>query len=393
MTREVVIGIDFGTSCTSAGALIDGRVELLQDAGDPVVPSVVYYPDRGAPEVGRTAALRQLTDPSRVIRSIKRVIGVPADSPAVRRFAASSGFRVDTASGGVMLKLRSGDCPPEQVAAAVLGRIREIAERSYGGQVRKAVITMSAEPPPHYREALLRAARIAHLDVLDVVSEPIAGGLAIGLHGAPADRKVLVCDFGGGTFDVSAIVQAGMKFTPVATCADPYLGGDDLDEALAEGIAGTIFRQRGYDMHRDITRWNQLVYRCEHAKRQLSTQETARVAMREAYVHGGATHDLDVTLDRPWVWGKWAPLMERAEAVIRETIKRAGWSAMAIDMAALIGGTSLVPRVQHMVGAIVGSDRVRVSPHADVAVALGATLLTARYGATPGARLPVLDAA
>ena len=324
MTREVVIGIDFGTSCTSAGALIDGRVELLQDAGDPVIPSVIYVPDRGAPEVGRTAALRQLTDPSRVIRSVKRVLGVPADGPQVRRYAASStSCRIDTVGDRVMFKLRSGDWPAEQVAAAGLGRVRELAERNYGGTVRKAVITMSAGPPAGYRDAILRAARIAHLEVLDLVPEPIAGGLALGLHAAPAERRVLVCDFGGGTFDVSAIVQSGMRFTPVATCADAYLGGDDFDVALAEGVAGQIFRQRGYDMHKDVTRWTELVYRCEHAKRQLSTQETARVAMREAYVHGGGTHDLDVTLDRPWAWARWAPLMERAEAVVRETIQRA----------------------------------------------------------------------
>jgi len=390
MTREVVIGIDFGTSCTSAGALIDGHVELVQEAGDAVIPSVVYVPDRGPPEIGRTAAMRQLSDPARVIRSVKRALGAGAGSAELRRYAATAPFRIDTSGDHVLFKLRSGDCPPEQVAAWVLGRVRELAERKYGGTVRKAIITVSAAPSPSYRDAILRAARIAHLDVLDFVAEPIAGGLALGIHAEPGERRLLVCDFGGGTFDVSAIVQSGLRFSPIATCADAYLGGDDLDTALADGVAGQIFKQRGYDMHRDITRWNELVYRCEQAKRQLSTAETARVAMREAYTHKGVTHDLDVTVDRAWAYERWRPLMERAVAVVRETLARASWTYDQVDAAVLIGGTSLVPRVQEVIGTVVTPQRVQVSPHADVAVALGAALLTARYNGAPGAGVPVL---
>src|SRR6185436_17435239 len=102
---DVVLGIDFGTSCTTAGALVGDRVELIQDNGDVVIPSVVYVPERGPLEVGRRAQMRLLKDPSGVIRSVKRVLGVHASSPLVRYFIASSPFRVDSSGDRLTFKL------------------------------------------------------------------------------------------------------------------------------------------------------------------------------------------------------------------------------------------------------------------------------------------------
>ncbi|HEV7557033.1 MAG TPA: Hsp70 family protein [Kofleriaceae bacterium] len=383
MAREVILGIDFGTSCTSAGALVGDRVELVQDNGDSVVPSVVYLPERGTIEVGRRAMMRQLTDPSGVVRSVKRVLGLRPDSPLVRRYAGSVAFPVETKGDKVILKLRTGDAAPEQLAAAVITRVRELAEQRFGALIKKAVMTLSAAPPEGYRAALMRAARIAHLDVLEMVPEPIAGALALGIHAESVERRVLVCDFGGGTFDVSAVIQNGMKFTPVSTFADPYLGGDDFDEAIAEGLAGVIARKTGYDMHRDSTRWTELVFRCESAKRQLSTQTEIPLQMRDAYVHQGRTHNMEVSLDRPWIEACWGDLLSRSEAVIDEALRRAGWTPDQVDRAALIGGTSMIPAFRALVGSKVGPDKVMLSAQADVSVAIGATLLTARFSREP----------
>lgn len=390
--KEVVLGIDFGTGCTSAGALIGDRVELIQDNGDPVIPSVVYVPERGPLEVGRRAANRLLTDPKNVIRSIKRILGVPSNSPMVRRFAGSAGFRVDTAHERTVLKARSGDVAPEQVAAAVIARVRELAELRFGAKISKAVFTASAMPPPGYRESLARAARLAHLELLDMIAEPIAGAVALGVHGQPTTRRLLVCDFGGGTFDVSAITQAGLRFTPVATFGDPYLGGDDLDEALAAAVQGFVYRQSNYDMSKDAVRWSQLLFRCESAKRQLSTRKETTLSMKEAYVQAGRPRDLEVVLGREWVEAAWRPLIQRAAAVVTETLQQAQWKPDDVETIALIGGSSLVPLFRSTIGELFPGRSILISPQADLAVALGAALLTARFGPERRA-VPVLDAA
>ncbi len=392
MAREIILGIDFGTSCTSAGALVGDRVELVQDNGDVVIPSVVYAPSRGALEVGRRAIMRVLNDPSAVIRSVKRVLGARPGSLLVRRYAASAPFPVDSAGDHVCFKLPSGDYAPEQIVASVLGRVRDLAEQRFGARARKAVVTMSACPPDGYCEALVRAARIAHLEIVQVVAEPIAGALAVGVHAQPGERKLVVCDFGGGTFDVSAIVQSGLRFTPVGTSGDPYLGGDDFDEALAEGLAGMVYRKSGYDLHKDTVRWSELTFRCENAKRQLSSDREVQLVMREAYVHGGRPHDLEVVLDRAWAEARWAPLVSRAQEVITELMSRSGWRFDDVDNVAMIGGTSLIPSFRRMVSGLFSPHRLLASPRADVSVALGAVLLTARFGSEPRA-VPVLEMA
>jgi len=393
MSPEVILGIDFGTSCTTAGALVGDRVELIQDGGDVVIPSVVYVPDRGPLEVGRRAQMRLLKDPTGVIRSVKRVLGVLPSSPLVRYFAASAAFRVDTVGDHVTFKLRSAQYAPEQIAGAILARVRELAETRFGGRISKAIITASVAAPPGYRDALIRAARIAHLDVLEVIPEPIAGALAVGVHAESTERKLVVCDFGGGTFDVSALVQSGLKFTPVATSGDQFLGGDDLDAELAEALAGLIVKKTGYDLHRDAVRWSEMLFRCEMAKRQLTAEIEVPFAMRDAYVDHGRSHNLDFKLDRPWVEARWAPLFARAAASIDEALQRAGWRPSDVDQIALIGGSSLVPMFHRTVVEVFPDRPVVLSPRADVAVAVGTVLLTARFGSERRAVpiLPVLD--
>ncbi|HZJ67131.1 MAG TPA: Hsp70 family protein [Kofleriaceae bacterium] len=390
MPPDAILGIDFGTSYTSGGILVGDRVELIQDNGDVVIPSVVYVPERGPLEVGRRAQMRLLSDPTGVIRSVKRVLGVQASSPLVKHFAASATFRVDAVGERLTFKLKSAQYAPEQIAGAILTRVRELAETRFGGRISKAVITASAAAPPGYRDALARSARIAHLDLLEVIPEPIAGALAVGLHAEVADRKLLVCDFGGGTFDVSALVQSGLRFTPVATSGDQYLGGDDLDHEIAEALAGLIVKRTRYDVHKDAVRWSEMLFRCEMAKRQLTSSNEVPFTMKEAYLENGRPHNLDFVLERSWVEARWQPLFDRAAQSIAEALHRAGWRREEVDQVALIGGSSLVPMFHRTVSSMFPGQPVLLSPRADVSVALGAVLLTARFGSEPRA-VPVLE--
>jgi molecular chaperone DnaK len=386
---DVVLGIDFGTSCTSAGTLVGDRVELVRDNSDPVIPTVVYVPERGDIEIGRPAVLRQQSHPNRVVRSVKRLLGLAPGDELVRRYLASSSARVDTTGDKLMYKLGAQAYAPEQIAAAVLNRVRELAERRFGGRISKCIVTLSAAAPPGYREAIMRAGRIAHLDIVELVAEPIAGALAVGLHATSAQRRLLVLDFGGGTFDASAIVQAGMKFTPAATFGDSLLGGDDLDDAFAEAIAGAVHRQYGADMHKDVLKFAELRYRCEQTKRIMSSREVAQFTMNEAFIAGGKPKSLDLKIDRPWIEERWKPLFDRALDVVDECLRQAGWGEAHVDAVALIGGTSLVPKFQRLIEDKFGKDRVTVSPDADLAVSMGAALLTARHGGAPR-HVPVL---
>ncbi|HMG22057.1 MAG TPA: Hsp70 family protein, partial [Kofleriaceae bacterium] len=183
------------------------------------------------------------------------------------------------------------------------------------------------------------------------------------------------------------------RFRLVAACAATAVGFAvvKLCPPVAEALAGLIVKRTGYDIHRDAVRWSELVFRCEMAKRQLTAAAEVPFAMRDAYVAGGRAHHLDFKLERSWVEERWAPLFEGVVIAIWDALRRAGWRREDVDQVALIGGSALVPLFQRTVAGVFPGQAVVLAPRADVAVGIGAVLLTARFGAEPRA-VPVLDA-
>ena len=382
---DLVLGIDFGTTYTSAGALVDGRVELVQDQGDVAMPSVVYVPRSGDPLVGQRAAARAVSDPGATVGSIKRLIGLPATPEAIRRIGAVTPHHLRVVGGSVVVTTSNGELACEQLAAAIFAQVRDLAERRFGGRAKRAVVTVPAAANAGYVSGLRRAAKLAHLEIVEVVSEPIAGALALGLHGEPVRRRLVVCDFGGGTFDVTAIVQDGLRFSPVATYGEEFLGGDDLDTAMAEALAGNIYRRTRFQILDDRVRRAQLLQHCESAKRALTTQQATRLMLRDAFIEQGQYRALDVLVDRTWIEPIWKPIIDRAIACVATTLTRARWTAREVDRIVLIGGSSSVPLFRRLLAEAVGADKVATTPFAGVAVAMGATLVTARL---VGAKVP-----
>jgi molecular chaperone DnaK len=386
----VVVGIDFGTSYSSAGALVDGNVELVLDDGDPMIPSVVYLPARGAPVVGRRAMTHAVTDPTSTIASLKRFLGLTADDDLILNLSAGVPYKLRHQHGHLVVSAGGRDYVCEQLAAEILTRIRDLAQQRFGGRITRAVVTVPATATPAYVEALRRAAKIAHLEILQVVAEPVAGALALGLHRDAVERRVVVCDFGGGTFDVTAIIQRGRRFLPIATGGDTLLGGDDLDVAMASAIAGLVYKQARFDVLKDQVRRTQLLQRCESAKRTLSSATEARLMMRDAYIEAGEYRQLNMMITRSWIEPIWQPLIDRAIGCVTRTLATAGWQPTDVDQVVLIGGGSMVPLFRASMERVIPADRISTTPLAGVAVAMGATLLTAPHIGR-GADVPVLE--
>lgn len=387
MPTEIMLGIDFGTSYTSAGALVGGKVELIQDQGDAAIPSVVHIPKGGDLVVGSLAVQRLASDPSSTVASVKRLIGVPAEK--LKGVVAATRQPVRIANGRIVISTAAGELATEQIAAAIFARVRDLGERRFGGKVKRAVVAIPATATRDYVAALQRAAKLAHIEIVQVVSEPIAGALALGLHGEAVSRRLVVCDFGGGTFDVTAVDQQGLRFSPVATYGEEYLGGDDLDIAIAEAVAGAVFGRSRFNMLDDRVRRTQLVQRCETVKRALSVQTSARLQMRDAFMEAGQLRSLDHTVERSWIEPIWTPIIARAVTCVARTIARAGWQATEVDQIVLIGGSSTVPMYRAALEIAFGAERVSTTPLAGIAVAMGTALVTARH-VVAGGEIPVL---
>ena len=375
--RECVLGVDFGTSYSTAATVVDGRIKFVVDNGDPMIPSAVHIPPRGEPIIGAGAITRLISSPERTITSVKRLLGRRADEKEVKAVDVNVGYKIKSGPRGLaVIEVDRQEYACEQIASMILGRLRELAEKRFGMRIRQAVLGVPAATPPAYVDALRRAARLAHLELLQVVPEPIAGALAAGVHMENRNQRLAICDYGGGTFDATLIEQRGQLFSPIACSGDPFLGGDDFDDAMASAISAHVYRKSSFEMKNDLVRWRELIVRCESTKRRLSTRPEARLTMNEAYIVRGERCTLDVSVDREWIEPHWASYVQRAVGVVASLLTKSNWSASHVDKVVLIGGSSLMPIVYRAFSELFPGSSVVRSEWANVAVATGVALQT-----------------
>ena len=322
--------------------------------------------------------------------SVKRLLGRSFTDPAVRVLDYGVGFRIKAGPQGMaLLQVNDQEIAPAQVASMILTRVRKAAERRFGGELHKAVLSVPAEASWEYIAALKRAAALAEIEIVQFIVEPVAGALAFGLHKQVGTRRLAVCDFGGGTYDLALIVQDGLEFHTVAYGGDPMLGGNDFDVALAEAVAATVVREGKPDPRRDVARWTEYLVRCESVKRQLSSQPDARLFLKDPFNTSGL-HDINIIVDRAWMEPRWEPLVLRALELTRKLLSDTGWLSEPLDDVVLIGGTTLMPCVKNAFSAFFYQP-VRTSERADLAVAVGAALRAAAYtSAGADGKLPIM---
>jgi len=374
---EVILGIDLGTTYSTAAALLGGRVHYALDSrGEPCIPSVVHFPKSGPPVVGAEADKLRATDPENTVFGVKRLIGRSADSPAARLLDACSAFRIKAQPGGeAAVVVRGVERPASEIGAILLRHLRERAEARFQRRIGKAVCTVPVTATPAVRDAMVRCGRMAGLEVVRIVSEPCAGAVARGTD-AGAGRPLLVYDFGGGTFDATIVQRFGGELRVLASAGDDCLGGDDLDLAFAHYVASAVYQSAKKDVTRDAVLWDRLQRACERVKRALSGAQEARLTVPDAFVSAGREHRIDYSVRRQQLQPVWAELVERSIETCKQALAEARLDAGGLGSVLLIGGTSFVSQVRARVAEAFGLPCV-LEDEPQTAVARGAALLAA----------------
>lgn len=375
----LVLGIDFGTSFSTAAAWVDERLYMVTDErGEPCIPSVVHVPSRGDPTVGFRATQLGLREPQLCIRGIKRVLGRPPDHPAFRIFEAQNAALVRSGPRKTaIIKVAGRDFTPEQLAAEIFRALKAQAEARFRLPVKKAVVTLPASADAAQREATKKAAQMAGLLVMKTIPEPAAGAMAYGLDRRDVqDRRLLVYDFGGGTFDVTVLRQTGPKLQPLSLGGDPLLGGDDLDEALAQQVASQIWRQYKVRLDADVVRWQRVLQQTEQVKRALSGTDEVRLRIRDLF-SAGPLRDLDLPVTRLDTDPRWRPLVDRTVKVTVQTMVQSRLRPDDIDEVVLVGGSTYVPLVRQVVETVLKKPGIQ-GDDPQTAVAAGAALMAGR---------------
>jgi molecular chaperone DnaK len=373
-----VVGIDLGTTNTVTACVRAGRVHVLADEqGRRLLPSVVSFHPSGEVLVGHRAKERRVVDAKNTVASVKRLIGRAWKSEEIDRARQRFAFEIKEGPGhGPLVVARSGEYTLPEISAFVLTRAKHIAERSLGERIERAVITVPANFNELQRAATKVAGRVAGLEVLRIINEPTAAALAYGL-GRSAKERIAVYDFGGGTFDCTLLDLSGNVFEVLATAGDSFLGGDDLDVAIAERMAEAFLHTHRYDPRTDPQAFERLRAAAETVKIELSANPHTQVKLREvAFGTGGAHLDLDFGMTRDELDMLATPLVERTFAVCQEALSVARLSVSEFDKVILVGGSTRIPLVRRRVEQFFGTaplDRI----NADEVVAIGAAIQAA----------------
>jgi molecular chaperone DnaK len=345
------VGIDLGTTNSVVAVLEAGEPAVIPNAeGARTTPSVVAFSKTGEVLVGEVAKRQAITNPDRTIRSVKRHMG--------------TNWSVDI--DGKAYKA-------QEISARTLQKLKRDAEQYLGETVNQAVITVPAYFDDAQRQATKEAGEIAGLEVLRIINEPTAAALAYGLDKEGSDQTILVFDLGGGTFDVSVLEIGDGVFEVKSTAGNTHLGGDDWDQRVIDWMVGEFKNAHGVDLANDKMALQRLKEAGEKAKIELSNlQETSINLPFITATSDGPLH-LELTLTRARFQEMTADLLQACKGPFEQAIRDAGLDKSKIDHVILVGGSTRMPAVSHLVHEMTGQDAHKgVNP--DEAVALGASI-------------------
>ncbi|HVM73861.1 MAG TPA: molecular chaperone DnaK [Candidatus Paceibacterota bacterium] len=369
-----IIGIDLGTTNSAVAIIKGGEPEVVENAeGARTTPSVVALSKTGERLVGLLARRQAVTNPKNTIYQIKRFIGHNFDEPGVQKDKNSVPFEIQkSASGGIEVKMGDKWYRPEEISAMILQKLKVDTEARLGETITEAVITVPAYFNDAQRQATKDAGKIAGLDVKRIINEPTAAALAYGFN-KKKNEKIVVFDFGGGTFDISVLEVGDDVIEVRSTDGDSHLGGKDIDQKIMDWIADEFKKENGIDVRNDPLARQRLDEAAEKAKIELSTAVETEVNIPFITSDASGPRHLLVKLSRAKLEELTNEFIERAMTITKRAMEASPFKVPDINEIILVGGQTRMPALQKAVETFFGK-KPNLSVNPDEVVALGAAI-------------------
>lgn len=345
---DEIYGIDLGTTYSAVARVSEhGTAEIINNfEGDATTPSAIFFEGPDQVIVGAEAKNVALTDPDNSVQLIKRHMGEEWQG-----------------------EYQGTEFTPESLSAIILRELVNAANDATQSDVNKVIITVPAYFGIREKEATKQAGMIAGLDVVGIVTEPVAAALSLGIRGE-IPETILIYDLGGGTFDTTIMKVEGGKVEVIAIDGNRRLGGADWDTALVDLIVAKFVAQSEIsdDPTLDEEFMIEVRRNAEDLKKSLSKRDSATTMCH----FEAAKEKVEVTR---------AEFERATEHLVSQTVEiaertvasgKAKDPELAVDRVLLVGGSSRMPMVVEALRSRLGWDPIPTD--FDLAVAKGAAI-------------------
>lgn len=375
-----IIGIDLGTTYSAVAIIETGQPKIIENIeGARTTPSVVALAKNGDRLVGMLARRQVVTNPENTISSIKRFIGHTFDDKAVQSDIKTTSFKVEKGdNNSILVKMGDKVYRPEEISAMILQKIKSDVEVKLGEKITEAVITVPAYFNDAQRKATKDAGKIAGLEVKRIINEPTAAALAYGFN-KKKNEKIVVYDFGGGTFDIS-ILEIGDDVIEVkSTDGDHHLGGEDIDHEIVKWIAHEFRKESGIDVTKDVLAMQRLKEEAQKAKHELSTTLETDINIPFITSDASGPKHLYLKMSRAKLEELTDSFIKRSIEITKRAMENSPFKISDIDEIIMVGGQTRMPAIIKAVKDYFGKEP-NLSINPDEVVALGAAIQGGIFG-------------
>ncbi|WP_325894772.1 Hsp70 family protein [Grimontia sp. NTOU-MAR1] len=333
---ELAIGIDLGTTNSAIAVWRNGSAELIPNAlGQYLTPSVVSIDDSGQVLVGEAAYSRLVTRPQETAAAFKRYLG-----------------------SDKQYQLGKQRYTPTELCALILRSLKADAEAFLGHAISEVVISVPAYFSDQQRKQVHLAAELADLIAVRLINEPTAACLAYSLHESH-ERRFLVFDLGGGTFDVTVVEHADGFVDVRASAGDNRLGGEDFTRKLADYVVDKV---KTDDSELTLNDMAKIISACENAK---------KIGEGDFVIHLPEPFARSLALTPFMLDEIWKETMLRLSQPLRQALSDARITPEDIDELIFVGGATRLRHVQQLATRLIGRfGKISIDP--DLVVAMGA---------------------
>jgi len=383
-----VLGIDLGTSISKMATILEGEPKCLESReGSVLIPSVVAVAKNGERLVGVAAKRQAVTNPKNTIFAVKRFIGRRHSDSEVKKELGRLPYESrKREGGGVEVKMGDKWHTPIEISSMILQKIKADAKEKTGEDIKDAVITCPANFDDSQRKATKTAGEVAGFNVLRIINEPTAAALAYGL-GKKKAEKVVVYDFGGGTFDVTVLEVSPETVEVLATGGEAHLGGEDFDQIIINWVIDQFKKEQGIDLSKDSLALQRIKETAERAKIELSSALETEINLPFVSADSTGPKHLYYKITRAQFENLTRDLIEKSTERTEKTIREAKLSKEGIDEIILVGGTTLIPAVREAVKNFFGKEPNK-SINPEEVVAMGAAIEAEILKAKKDGRVP-----